>query len=253
MIGALIAYPFVLIGQRPAAAIGLIVVSIAVFFAVDLGFAELGYNALYDDPTSSNGRLYTMLTNVIAVFVNGFVMALALQQLGQRTQNPSLRDGVALLALGIWYGLTVLLPFALVALVAGGAASYVAPEPYRLHVAIAAVCVVAVPFIYVSTRLWFAGPRTLVDERIHLYRSWPITRGKVWPILGTALLSLIPTVVIVLLPQIMFEALFLSNMLPEGRPWEIAEMAINEAFFVFGTFYFYTAQAFIFDRLSAEP
>lgn len=252
MIGALIAYPFVLIGQRPRPALGLFVVSIAIFFALDLAFAELGYNALYDDPASNSGRLYTLVTNLISMFVSGFAMALAVQHLGRRTQNPSLRDGVALMALGIWYGLTVLLPFALVAALAAGGASYFAPETYRLHVAIAAACVVALPFIYVSARLWFAGPRTLVDERIHLYRSWALTRGKVWPILGATLLSLIPTLVLVALPQILFEALFLLNMLPDGRAWEMAEMAITEVFFVSGTFYFYAAQSFVFDRLSPQ-
>ncbi|MBL8546576.1 MAG: hypothetical protein JNL81_08925 [Hyphomonadaceae bacterium] len=253
MIGALIAYPFVLIAQRPTAAIALIVVSIAIFFALDLAFAELGYNALYDDPASSNGRLYTLVTNLISMFVSGFAMALALQHLGQRTQNPSLRDGVALLALGVWYGIAVLLPFVLVAALAAGGASYFAPEPYRMHVAVAAAGLVALPLIYVSVRLWFAGPRTLLDERIHLYQSWPLTRGRFWPILGTTLLSLIPTVVLVVAPQILFEALFTLNMLPDGQVWEIAEMGITEVFFVFGAFYFYSAQSFIFHRLSVEP
>lgn len=255
MIGALIAYPFVLIARRPGDAIGLISVSAAVFIAIDLGFAELGVDVLGDDAFTSDARLYVVLTNILSMFLVGLVMGLALEQLGQRLRKPSLRDGVALWALSIWYGVAVLLPFILVTALLAGGLSLIAPEPYREAFAAGVVCLAAVAFVYVSVRLWFAGPRTLVNERVHLFKSWPLTRGKFWPIFGLSILAAIPSVVIILAPTLfalLTPSTPLSSFQAQTPLAQLAEIALAEFSIVFGTFYFSAAQTFVFDRLGNE-
>lgn len=189
MVGELIVYPFVLMARRPGMALVIMAFGALAYVAIDLAFAQIGYDAIYDDLDGARGRFYFAVTNLLSYLVIAPAMASALEQLGQRARIPSLMDAVALAVVGIWYAVAVMLPFVLVGGLAVAALSAFVPEAYRVIAAIGVVCVLAVPAIYISVRLFFAGPQTLVSERVQLFSTWPLTRGAFWPIAGLGVLS----------------------------------------------------------------
>ena len=47
------------------------------------------------------------------------------------------------------------------------------------------VCV----FLYLGVRLSLASPLTFATDRVHVFASWPMTRGRFWPLFGTYLIA----------------------------------------------------------------
>jgi hypothetical protein len=254
MVGELIVYPFVLMARRPGMALVTVGFGALVFIALDLAFAQIGYDALYDEMDASNGRLYFAVTSLLSYLIIAPAMASALEQLGQRAKAPALMDAVALVAVSIWYSVAVILPFLLVGGVAVAVLWPCVPEAYRMTVGIGLVCLLAVPAIYVSVRLFFAGPQTLVAERVQLFSTWPLTRGAFWPIAGLAVLSFVISMLIVSAPSLILEFAPIDDTWGQtGSPSWIAEVVLIEIAFAIGTYYMAAAQAFMFDKLAVEP
>jgi hypothetical protein len=258
MLGDLLAYPLKLCGARMPTAAAIIIGGLALLVVVDIGFAELGYDTLNGDSFgSSAAKLYNLVGSIGSAFIGGCTLALALNHLGLRTHPPHVVDGLAMLALSIWYGVAVVLPFAVIALALSGGISSVAPEPYRLPAAGIVLAIVAVTFIYVTLRLFFAGPQTMVAGRIQLYRTWPLTKGKALPILGYGLAAIIAAI----LPALVYVGASLIMPAPDWieswqdalLPWTFAHLVLNELIFVLATFYFSAASAFLFDRMMSPP
>ncbi|HVK81051.1 MAG TPA: hypothetical protein VM915_10615 [Verrucomicrobiae bacterium] len=255
MVGALLAYPFVLAAARPAGFFAILLIGLAALLAIDVAFAELGYDALNQDMFSSDtGRLYQLAGSLASSLVSGAAMAFALQHLGWRTRDPGLGDGVALCVLGIWWAVAVVLPFLVVGALVGGGLAYFAAEDLRVYV-LAAVGVVLVPaLLYVTLRLFFAGPQTLVSGRVQLYRTWPSTRGRFWAVLGCALVLLLAafalaagfSVLTVILPQ----PDWLSSWADALNPINALHLLVMELTLFLPSYYFSVGQVFLFDRLT---
>lgn len=254
MVGELIVYPFVLMVRRPGMALVILGLGTLVYVALDLAFAQIGYDALYGEMDGAQGRLYFAVTNLLSYLITAPAMASALEQLGQRARIPSLMDAVALFAVGIWYSVALMLPFLLVGGLAAGAIWLVVPEVYRMTAVIGAVCLLAVPAIYVSVRLFFAGPQTLVAERVQLFRTWPLTRGAFWPIAGLAFLSFLIAAIFLAAPSFIMEFVLISDAWGEtGSASWIAEVVLTEFCFTIAGYYMAATQAFMFDKLAVEP
>ncbi len=254
MLADVIAYPFGLAARRPVATLAFFAFWLVVLFAVDAGFAELGHNVFSSDPFASDaGRLYNVVTSLFSTFVAAFPMAFALHDANLRVRGPSFRDGVALLALGIWFGIAVILPLVIVGVLIVGGLSALAPEGLReaIAAAVAGVCIIVA--VYIALRLSFAGPRTLIDERIHLFRTWSLTRGKVWSILAISLVAAIVAVVLVIvtwIPQMLVSAPNLYAWTDALEPAAAITIVSSELGYLLATAYFSAAQGCLYSKLT---
>lgn len=81
-----------------------------------------------------------------------------------------------------------------VALATGGTAS---PAPALAFVVLVPVILAA--FVYVGVRFSLASPLTFASQKIDLFGSWVLTRGRFWPLLGAYFIAFALNLVVVLL------------------------------------------------------
>ena len=67
-----------------------------------------------------------------------------------------------------------------------------------------------------AVRLSLAGPLTFATREIHVFRSWPLTRGQFWPLLGTYVIAWAMGFVVMLVAAVMFAALLSAVILATG-------------------------------------
>jgi hypothetical protein len=257
MLGKVLAYPFGLAARRPGEVGLIVVVSVLALWVLDVAFAEIGFDALSDNELGSDeGRFYLLISSFVSAFVAALPMSLALEELGHRAGRPSLADGVALLALGIWFGVAVILPFAIGGLLTSGGLSVIAPERYRLPISVAVGAVWAIGLLFVWMRLLLAGPHTLTDNRVRLFRSWGLTKGSFWRILAFTLAALAIGFLLALLPVLPSYVWPVQSTIGSGQDAlgldTLPHLIALDLGFVVSTAYFSAAQAALFDQIVAH-
>ena len=258
MLGKVLAYPFGLAARRPGEVGLVVVVSVLALCVLDAAFAEIGFDVLSDNEFSSDeGRFYLLVSSFVTAFVAALPMSLALEELGCREGRPSLADGVALLALGIWFGVAVMLPFAIGGLLTSGGLSVIAPERYRQPISVAVAAVWAIGLLFVWMRLLLAGPYTLTDNRVRLFKSWALTKGRFWRMLAFTLAALAIGLLLASLPVLLLS--FVWPVQSAIGSWQDAlgldtlpHIVALELGFALSTAYFSAAQAAMFDQIVAH-
>lgn len=102
---------------------------------------------------------------------------------------------LGILAFFAWMALTVLV-FTLAAVAGAAQAGWM-----WLFVVVAALAGVAA-MIWLAVRLSLAVPITVAENRIAIFDSFPLTRGRFWPLLGMAVIAIVMVLVVQLLSAI---------------------------------------------------
>jgi hypothetical protein len=264
MIWSLLCYPFVLAARRPRGVFGPLGIGLAVALALDIGFAAGGVDTF----SSATGWIwdaraggYDWIGNLVWLFLVGFVMGVALTDLGERTNDrATLDDGLGLLALnavyGVVVGLFVYLPLQFALEFATSLAGRATPDIVaRATMEVAADAISLLAAAYVSARLSFSGPLTLIRGKIVVFSAWPETRGRVLKIIGSNVAAFVAIGLIAAVGSI--PGYVLSQGDPEPvqslagalAPRALVEMLAKELTIMAAIGYYAATQAYVFHRL----
>ncbi len=76
------------------------------------------------------------------------------------------------------------------------AASASRPDSPAMVTAAVLGLVLGLAMVWVGVRVCLYSPATIAEQRIQVFSTWPMTRGRFWPILGAIVLLLLPTIVL---------------------------------------------------------
>jgi hypothetical protein len=192
MLGNMLSYPFALLRRKPATVLGAFFVYTLFLVGLDVAFAAMGQDLLSADADlfgSSRGAYqgYSFLASLGGLGVSALVMGAALIDLKRRRpeDRPSAFEGAKFFILNTKFGIMVVAPFALLALLVVGGVGYFFQGMQAWPIGLALMALpIALALLFVSIRLYLAWPRALASDDIHLLRAWPLTEGKFWPTFG---------------------------------------------------------------------
>jgi len=179
-------YPIRLARRRPNLGLVLVLTS-ALCIGAEIAFATLGVDLF--GGASAGRPIYLLVLSLLQTFAFGWFMAEALIDLDARpsSQKAGPLDGVALMAISLVTTLAAL-PIFIVGYLAYGAALSLLTPPLSFVLAAVAVVFFGAVLVAFATRLSFAGPKSLAEGRIQIFRTWMDTRQNFWRILHSYVL-----------------------------------------------------------------
>jgi hypothetical protein len=265
MIWSLVWYPFALALRRPRGVFAPLAIGLGLAIASDLGFAAAGVDTF----SSAAGAIWESgsLASALWVFFVGFVMGVALTDLGERPNDrATFDDALGILALNAVYGVVVgvliylPLEFVLDLAVSAARSATAALDSVDIAVAmeIAAETISLIVWAYVSARLSFSGPLTLIRGKIVIFSAWPDTRGRVLKIVvanvaGFLMLGAISALGSV--PGQVFSQAHpppVQSLAAAVAPRALVEMFAKEITIMIAIVYYAATQAYVFHRLKPK-
>jgi hypothetical protein len=144
-------------------------------------------------PTSVAVLIATLvLAAVFCAAMNRAVMRPAESRFGYlRLASDELRQlGLFLILLGLAFALYIAVAFVIIIVVSILAAALGAGAQAGVGIVMAVLLPVLIClFIFLGVRLSLASPVTFATGRVHVFASWPMTRGRFWPLFGTYLIA----------------------------------------------------------------
>jgi hypothetical protein len=265
MIWPLIWYPFALAVRRPRGVFAPLAMGLALALAADFAFAANGV----DNFSSATGHVwevgqYDLIRNGLWVFFVGFVMGVALTDLGERPNDrATFDDALGILALNVVYtivvGVFIYVPLQLVLGLAVSAARGASLDIAALTaIEIASQAISLIVWAYVSARLSFSGPLTLIRGKIVIFSAWPDTRGRALKIVAANLAGLLMIALIAGLGSVPGYLFSQSNPQPVQSlaaaltPRALAEMFAKEITIMVALVYYAATQAYVYHRLKPK-